>query len=430
MLRHVVETWFPRTVDTRRGGFLCDFDRRWRASGRQQRMLEFQARQTRTAARLGLAYPEQGSWREIALHGLRYLRETMHDAQHGGWFWLVDPDGSPLAGGTKHGHGTAYLIDAAVEVFSLTGAPEAFELATEAFDWLDTALHDPIHGGYYGWATRDGRPIHSTTDVPAENGAGLAEPLGHGVGLKDANVNSDLLGAFTTLHNVWPDERLRSRLTELYAVVTERFITPQGSMYYVTYPDFRPVPTVERFGYPLQAALRLPIAAQAIGGSVSDAVALAKALTDHVLARGWDDRYGGFIEAGPAAEPDSLSGYSLFVPVRSWWLQTEALKILLLLALIEPAATYRSLWQRELEVVDEQFVDHRYGGWYATGHERRSIRSRPLRRGRSPKSGVWKDASHEADFYLAAIRMLRGLPLTAPIGGAGSHAGSLTSGAG
>ena len=50
LFRHVVDVWFPRCLDTRYGGFLCDFDRAWNESGPHHKLLEFQARQTLFAA--------------------------------------------------------------------------------------------------------------------------------------------------------------------------------------------------------------------------------------------------------------------------------------------------------------------------------------------------------------------------------------------
>lgn len=408
--RHVKDAWFDRTIDPA-GGFLCDFDRRWRSNGPHDRMLEFQARQTRTAARIGLAYPSEPRWPAIARHGLSYLRDVMRDATDGGWYWRVDRQGHPLVAGSKHAHGTAYVIDACVEVFRLTGDVDALEMAKGAFEWLEKNLHDSIHGGYFGWATRSGNKILGPADLPSEIKDRSVEPLGHAIGHKDANVHSDLLEAFWLLLDVWPERRLRGRLEEVHELLLARFLTSGGSMNYLLYPDLTPVPTVQRHGYPLQTALRLTSVASTLGGRV-DAMAMAHNIADNVFEVAWDSR-GGVIEAGPAAAPFQLAGYDLRVPVRSWWIQTEALKLLLLLGFgTERAGHYRALFDRLLGVVDGQFLDTRHGGWYAVarGDQRPWARSR----GRGTWKGhAWKDASHEADFYLTAVRILRGLPTTA-----------------
>lgn len=50
-LERLIGAWFPRIVDTLHGGYLCDFDHKWRNRGAILKMLEFQARSLRFVAR-------------------------------------------------------------------------------------------------------------------------------------------------------------------------------------------------------------------------------------------------------------------------------------------------------------------------------------------------------------------------------------------
>src|SRR4029077_18704571 len=77
-LRAVLNAWFPRCVDTQNGGFRCDFNYRWKPRGPQLRMLEYQARVTRTAATIAML-PGFENYRHIADHGFRYLKDIMWD---------------------------------------------------------------------------------------------------------------------------------------------------------------------------------------------------------------------------------------------------------------------------------------------------------------------------------------------------------------
>src|SRR5574337_631902 len=85
-LARLAAVWFPRSLDRQQGGYLCDFDRRWRPSGPQHKMLEFQARQCLAAARLAAWLTERQDLRDAALHGFRYLAGTCWDQVNGGWF--------------------------------------------------------------------------------------------------------------------------------------------------------------------------------------------------------------------------------------------------------------------------------------------------------------------------------------------------------
>ena len=80
-LDFILNAWFPRSIDLECGGFLSDFDYRWKPTGPQHKMLEYQARQTIAAARSAV---HRETLCETALHGFRYLKENMWDGNSGG----------------------------------------------------------------------------------------------------------------------------------------------------------------------------------------------------------------------------------------------------------------------------------------------------------------------------------------------------------
>jgi mannobiose 2-epimerase len=221
--------WFPRSVDWEHGGFLCDFNRRWRPSGAQLKMLEYQARQTMASAQAALHFSDLPALREAAVHGFRYLKEKMWDHSHGGWYRMLDRTGQPLEEATKHGHGSAYAISACVACYELTGDPECLELAKSAFTWLEEHAHDEKHGGYFVFYRQDGTPILSQDagPVPRET----RDPIGTPIGFKDANTTSDLLDSFSELYRVWPDALLRTRLEEMLHIMRDRLVVPPGLMH-------------------------------------------------------------------------------------------------------------------------------------------------------------------------------------------------------
>lgn len=393
-LHAIQRAWFPRCVDRQHGGFLCDFDHRWQPTGPQQKMLEFQARQTLAAARGAGDSPHAAELREAAEHGFRYLKDTMWDHGHGGWYHMLDRTGNPLEGATKHGHATSYAISACTACYALTGDEECLALAKSAFAWLDAHARDARHGGYFVFYRRDGTLILSSDDLPP--GAN-ADPIGTPFGYKDVNTTSDLLKALADLYLLWPDPLLRSRLEEMLGIVRDRFVVPPGTMHMCTHPDWTPVPDVVRYGHALRAGNLMLAASAALGGDGDDATAgVVKSVADRMLAVAWDPGKGGFHAAGGSFAPTDVEGTKVFVRTKSWWCQAEGLKLLLAMARAHPddPADYRGHFVRLWKYILAYLSDARYGGWFQAGIDESPEASE------APKGFAWKDCSHETDALL------------------------------
>lgn len=408
--RHVLDPWFPRCVDTEHGGFLCDFDRGWSPCGPHDKLLEFQARQTLTAADACRRYPEDARFREAALHGLRYLREVMWDADKGGWWHRLDRAGRPLEFHTKHAHGAAYAIEACVAVHEATGDPAALQLAKDGFDWLDRHARDREFGGYFGFLTRDNAVIRKPSDCPWR---GECDTVGTEIGLKDANVHSDLLETFVHLYRAWPDARVEERLAEAVDIMSERMLVPSaGVLHIFVTADWRPIPHLSRAGYQCQTAYRLTIARELIGDG-ERLRTLAGRLMDHAL-RYTRDPGGGFRYAAPGTTPRFLQGQDLLSRDKPWWIQMEALKALLAVSRLFPErADYRGHLEATWAWVERSLFDAEHGGIYTSALDsqrrwRRGLGARFAPAALTRKGDVWKDASHDARALLYCVEHIDG----------------------
>jgi mannobiose 2-epimerase len=399
-LHQLLRAWFPRTVDWQHGGFFCDFDGRWKPSGPQHKMLEYQARQTLAAARGATRSLPTVPLREAALHGFRYLKETMWDHSHGGWYRMLDRLGRPLESATKHGHGSSYAISACVACFELTRDRECLNLAQSAFTWLEEHAHDGRHGGYFVFYRQDGTPIRSREALPP---GAPPDPIGTPLGCKDANTTSDLLKSFADLYRVWPDRLLRTRLEELLCIVRDRLVVAPGVMHMYTHPDWTPLPDVVRYGQVLRAANLLLAGAIALTGTPDPATArVVKSMLDTMLRFAWDPENGGFHSAGGSFGPAEIEGTRVFVRTKSWWPQAEGLKGLLAMARLHPAdptgymRSFAGLW----DYIRKYLIDTTHGGWFPAG-----LDETPEAR-TWPKASPWKDCSHETEALLDCLLVL------------------------
>lgn len=368
-------------------------------------MLEFQARQTRSAARLALAYPNDGDFVEYALHGFRYLRDVLWDRQHGGWFWLLDADGTPLAGETKHAHAGSYAVQACALVFEATGDRGCIELALEGFTWFERHAIDPEHGGYHSWFHRDGTVIRSPSDVPP--GVEPIDPLKHAPGLKNINVQGDWFEALGELGRVTDRPAVAARFEHLAGIYLRHLTTPSGESCFAFAHDWTPESGPEEFGYNFQAAHRLLAAAPSLPNLPCTERAFALARHAHRAAK----RRGGGYAFSDARNRKGPLDASRFGPRRrAWWVQFEALRAFTLFA-ARPGANQRAfarLLEAQWDYCSKYLLDDRFGGVFGTDPRDLAPWARPpANHPYLAKSNPWKDASHDTDAMVTVLQTLR-----------------------
>jgi cellobiose epimerase len=397
-LKILLNAWFPRCVDTKNGGFRCDFNHRWKPCGPQLRMLEYQARVTRTATGIAML-PGFENYRDIAQHGFRYLKDTMWDHEYGGWFRLLDATGTALESGSKHSHGASYALGACAAYYKLTADPDALNLAKEAFAWLDNAAHDPEHGGYFGLCQRSGKPILTADQNPR---SGIRDGLGVPIGLKDANTNGDMLQAIGDLTEVFSNALLEKRLHEMFYIVRDQMFVPPGALHVYFQPDWTPVPDVTRYGETIHKANQLAKASSRLDlESDPKTQGVIKSVVDMLLQYAWDDVNGGFFCAGSAFGPACFDLIRVFVPSKIWWHQAEGLRALLRMAMLYPddKANYLHRFEELWAYIKKYVIDSHRGGWMGMGRDCAGF-------SKLPKADLWKDLSHEVDSLSYCIQSL------------------------
>lgn len=407
--KHVVEPWFPRCIDVEHGGFLCNFDRRWKHTGTGEKLLEFQARQTRTAAELLIAFPENSALRQAVSAGFSFLRDAMWDKPCGGWFLRTDRSGAPVASddGVKHAHGMAYAIEACFAVHAATAEPGALELGLEAFEWVDAHSRDGDHGGYFGPMRRDGRRI---TAVDTKD---RVDFIGCPIGLKDMDVNKDMLGAFALASSVYPrSTAIRARVEELLSIVLECFAEPLERPWFLFNPDWTPASTYWKPSEAVHLGALL-VEARGFASNPEAVVDTAERLARQSFGFGWNDEAGALL--GECDLTPLTSRQSRNVP---WWAQFEFLRVAEYLAVLRSdGAGIRAIRDAARAAIGP-FVDERHGGFTARPLGMVRLRDRLFRRPRwrdaSVKGDRWKDASHEGRALLRLSCMTSEAPRAGP----------------
>jgi mannobiose 2-epimerase len=407
----LLDVWYPISVDTVYGGFLCDFTFDWEADGPQNKMLVTQARHVWTASEAAMFYHDE-AYRKIAEHGFRFLRDKMWDKEYGGFYMLRNREGGPINrpfADEKRGYGSAFAIYALATYYRMSGDSAALNLTQETFRWLDKHSHDPEYKGYFDRMRRDGSWYNSDSlkNSPLSS-ASLC--------WKDQNSSIHLLEAFTVLYTVWPDSLLRQRLEEMLSLIRDVITTERGYMTLFFERDWTPVSLRDSsaavrqdnwyfdhvsFGHDIETAY-LMLEASDVLGREADArtLAIAKKMVDHSLANGWDEENGGFYDAGYYSnDSDSIT---IINDVKTWWVQAEGLNALLLMAKLFPQEEkYKKAFIKQWSYVKEYLIDHEHGGWYAEGLDKSPGQRQAV------KASEWKVNYHNTRALLNCINMLK-----------------------
>lgn len=408
---YIIEPWYPRNIDTLYGGYISAFDYDWTLSKNSQvKALVQQARHVWTTSYIYEAYPERNEFLEYSEHGFRFLKDALWDQEFGGFHAYCNQDGTARSESMseKRIYGQAFGIYSLSQYYRMSQNMEALELAKESFRWMEDHAHDKQHGGYFEFLRRDGSPILSQD--ASESALGDSP----GTGLKDYNSSIHLMEALTELYRVWPDSLVLVRLEEMFFLIRDTFVHPDGYLQLYFYPDWKLVPeeTMEKrspedhwytqhftYGHDVETAFLLLETAHVLGWEDDEKThRIAKRLVDHSLESGWDHEKGGFFDAGKEKNGE----IEIINRQKSWWGLVEGMNALLLMHTLYPEdpQDYHALFLKSWEHIDTYLIDKEYGGWYGA-----ALDTSPQSKEQG-KSHIWKTTYHNVRGMVNCMHLL------------------------
>lgn len=387
---NVIPFWFPRCVDRAHGGYTIHYGPRGEALSGGTKGIVTQARTLWFASRLLRSAYAEHAFRQAAGAGFRFLRDRMWDAEHGGFYWEVDPGGDRVLRGDKHLYGQAFGLYALSEYYLATGSREAHDLANRLFALLESRAHDDEYGGYREFFARDWSP------APPDSSGYLGAPAG----LKLMNTHLHLLEAFTTYVRAGAPPRARERLAELVAIETQAVIRRDWTASTDRHRrDWTPLAdeaaSRSSYGHDLENIWLVADALRTLDQPTAPYHDLFRSVFEYALRYGYDEMAGGFFESGPPGKPADRRA-------KIWWVQAEALVSAVTMFELTADPRYADVFARTWAFVDATQTDWASGEW----HEAVGPDGTP-RRGN--KAHIWKAGYHNGRALIEAAERIRRL---------------------
>lgn len=388
---NILPFWYPAVLDTVDGGYRLNHDREGNYLGPADKALVTQARTLWFFARLynaGMGGPQHLA---AARHGFEFMRRALWDAEHGGFYWSVSPDGSRPVQALKHLYGQGFGLYALVEYGRASGDRRAEQMAQELFGLLEFHAHDRQHGGYREFFGRDWGA------VPA---GATGYVGGGGPGLKLMNTHLHLMEPFTTYYQWLPQPRLRQRLVELVFVQSNAVVRQGLGACTDRYAaDWTPLLDGDAarvsYGHDIENVWLLMAAQRALGLSDGPLTGLYRSLMAYSLEYGYDGEAGGFYDSGPFnAAADRRD--------KVWWVQAEGLVAALYMYRLTGEARYAEVFGQTLDWIEAHQIDGRGGDWFSVVQQGQ---------GQGNKAGAWKSPYHNGRAMIECLETLDDLEM-------------------
>lgn len=385
---NILKFWYPRSIDTKNGGYKIRFGPAGEDQGDGPKMLVTQARTVwlfSRAARAG--YGDRKQLLAAADHGYKFLRAKMWDARHGGFAWEVNAAGDVRTKPLKHMYGQSFALYALAEYAMASGRKDVLEFTNGFFRLLEAKAHDKRYGGYLEFFNEDWSPA-----APAEPSYMAGDSS-----VKLMNTHLHLMEALTTYYRASKLPLARERLLELMAIeshaVVRKGIVACTDQYRRDWtPILDGIGARVSYGHDLENIWLLVDAAEAAGVPAAPYLELFRENFAYSMKYGWDDARGGFYYYGWFRQPAENR-------VKSWWVQAEAMVSALTMFRLTGEPQYWQVFEKTWGFIRDHQIDWKTGEWWQSVDD-------DLRPSGDKASG-WKGGYHNGRAMIEGITILR-----------------------
>lgn len=318
---------------------------------------------------------------DMAARAKDYIIKHFYDREHGGIYWSLNADGTPLDT-KKQFYAIGFVIYGLSEYVRATGDKEALDYAVKLFHDIETHSRDRKRGGYIEACTREWGAIDDMRlSDKDENMA------------KTMNTHLHIIEPYTNLYRVWPDASLREAILSLLDIFFDIMEDRQSHHLGLFFDeDWKRHDKETSYGHDIEASWLLLETVQVLGEPEVEARALAhtKAIAEAALE-------------GRCADGSMVyerHGSGVFDNDRHWWVQAENMIGQIYLYRYHGVA---DAFERAVETwsyIKENIVDHEGGEWFWSRRPDGSVNRD------DDKAGFWKCPYHNSRMCTEIIRAL------------------------
>ena len=285
----------------------------------------------------------------LADRAYQQLVKSFFDPEHGGVYWSVKADGSPLET-KKQIYGNAFAMYGLSEYYRVTNYPPALEKAKELFNLIEKYAFDPVNGGYREAFAKD---WSATEDYI----------LSKSPYIKSMNTHLHLVEAYTNLYSVWPDSKLKTQTASmLEAILTHIVNTETNSMQLFFDETWKAKDDIISYGHDIEASWLLFETAEILGDKKLIEKTKSKSiLMAHAVTKGLAKDGALNYEYDPVTKHTQTD--------RSWWVAAEQMVGFYNAFELTKEGQFKVMAEKSWDYVVDKFIDKDKGEWYGTVKE-------------------------------------------------------------
>ncbi|MBN1198652.1 MAG: AGE family epimerase/isomerase [Bacteroidales bacterium] len=329
-------------------------------------------------------YGKQGNEEDLKLahRACDYISEFFFDAENGGYYWSLFPDGTPKET-KKQIYAQAFVIYGLSEYYKVTKDPQILQKAIDLFHLIEEKSFDTEKNGYIEARNREWQVMDDIRLSARDMNVA-----------KSMNTHLHILEAYANLYQVWKDPFLKKQLENLIRIFADIIVSNTDHHQHLFFDaDWKSQSTGISYGHDIETSWLLHEAALISENEelIDRITGLSIKMSDAVKA--------GIAPGGALCYESDREGKHEEREIE-WWAQAEAVVGYLNTYALTGEESNLQIAFTIAQFIEKYIVDKEHGEWFfRVTEEGKPILSHE-------KAGFWKCPYHNARACLEIMHRL------------------------